>query len=73
MQNKNGCIKTALENIDLNKKIDLEQIVYESKCVGCERERYCHVNCETCEEYQEELQELEEMINGEEEIKLYLN
>ena len=33
--------------------------IYQRLCVGCERERYCHENCEVCEEYEEALEELE--------------
>ena len=34
-----------------------ELSLYERLCVGCEREKWCHDNCEHCEEYEEELEE----------------
>jgi len=46
--------------------------LYESMCAGCERESYCHENCEECEEFQDALEEMEqEEINkkGEEACK----
>ena len=36
--------------------IDKEMEVYQRMCVGCERERYCHEQCEQCDEYIEELE-----------------
>lgn len=38
---------------------DIEEYVYSRMCAGCERERYCHEECETCEEYDNAIAELE--------------
>lgn len=38
---------------------DIEEHVYSRMCSGCERERYCHEECETCEEYDDAIEELE--------------
>jgi hypothetical protein len=38
---------------------DIEEHVYNRMCSGCERARYCHEECETCEEYDEAIEELE--------------
>lgn len=37
--------------------------LYESMCAGCERENYCHENCEECEEFQDALEEMEAEID----------
>lgn len=39
---------------------NLEQELYQLMCVGCEKERHCHIECEHCDEYHEKLEELEE-------------
>ena len=38
---------------------DVEELCYIIMCVGCEDEKRCHDNCENCDEYYEELDELE--------------
>jgi DNA-binding transcriptional regulator LsrR (DeoR family) len=35
------------------KEISAEESVYELLCVGCEREAWCHEHCETCDEFEE--------------------
>lgn len=35
----------------------LEMKVYQQLCVGCEYERRCHVQCETCDEFKKALKE----------------
>lgn len=58
LMHKNECFKTKKEyNKDwykeyFEKEVDLEMAVYQKICVGCERERHCHEECESCEEYQ---------------------
>lgn len=42
----------------------INDIIYESMCVGCPFESICHEKCETCEAYDEALEEAE--TNGEE-------
>lgn len=37
---------------------DLEFELYQRMCAGCEYERRCHVQCETCEDFEDRLQEL---------------
>ena len=37
----------------MKKSRDIEYEVYQMLCVGCEREFYCHNNCENCEEYED--------------------
>lgn len=39
---------------------DKLQELYERLCSGCPSARVCHETCENCEEYEEELQKLEE-------------
>lgn len=46
-------IKKALKDDSLS--------LYERLCVGCEREKWCHDNCEHCEEYEKAL-EVEEDV-----------
>ena len=29
----------------------IEEIVYEQLCVGCYREKQCHIQCETCDKF----------------------
>lgn len=48
----------------------VEEFVYESTCVGCPSESICHEKCETCEAYDEALDEAE--TNGEEGSYEYL-
>jgi hypothetical protein len=44
-----------------NKKLfDLEMTVYRHLCAGCPYERSCHINCTTCNEFEELLLEIEE-------------
>ena len=38
-------------------KRDIEWEVYQRMCAGCEREHYCHNNCENCEEYADAVEE----------------
>lgn len=38
-------------------KMNKEDWLYERLCVGCEREKWCHDNCEHCEEYEKLLEE----------------
>lgn len=33
----------------------IEQLVYSKMCCGCLKEKFCHEECETCEEYDKEL------------------
>jgi hypothetical protein len=33
----------------------IEQLVYSKMCCGCPSEKFCHEECETCEEYEQEL------------------
>lgn len=73
LKHSKGCIKLELENYNLDKEVKLEEIVYQKMCAGCEYERKCHVQCEVCEDYTNTLQELEEMINGDEKTKKYLD
>ena len=56
-----GCWKNERLNCEdyREKNIDLNMIVYQKLCVGCESEKYCHVNCGTCPQYDETLIELE--------------
>lgn len=42
----------------------IEDFIYESTCVGCPFESICHEKCETCEAFDEALDEAE--TNGEE-------
>ena len=42
----------------------IDDIIYELMCVGCSFESICHEKCETCEAFDEALEEAE--INGEE-------
>lgn len=42
----------------------IDNIIYESMCVGCPFESICHEKCETCEAFDEALEEAE--TNGEE-------
>lgn len=44
----------------VREEIDKELELYERLCVGCPCERICHETCENCEEYEEELQKIEE-------------
>lgn len=46
-----------------DKKRDIEWEVYQIMCRGCEREHYCHNACENCEEYEEELERLQNEIH----------
>lgn len=39
--------------------MDKIQQLYERMCVGCEREKYCHEQCEHCEEFENTYKELE--------------
>lgn len=40
----------------MSEEKDIEYKIYQLMCAGCEREHYCHNACETCEEYDEELE-----------------
>lgn len=37
----------------------VDEYVYSRMCAGCEYERRCHVECESCDEYYEAVEELE--------------
>ena len=37
----------------------IEELCYILNCIQCPNEKRCHDNCETCDEYEEELEELE--------------
>ena len=40
-------------------KMDNDDLsLYERLCVGCEREKWCHENCEYCDAYEEALEEM---------------
>ena len=41
---------------------DLEWLIYRRLCVGCPYERACHINCTTCNEFEELLIEIEEEL-----------
>lgn len=41
----------------------INDFIYESMCVGCPNESICHEECETCEAFDEALEEAE--TNGE--------
>jgi len=46
-------------------KIDFKKIeeeLYSRMCDGCENERRCHVYCENCDEYEDELNRMYEEI-----------
>ena len=62
LQEDNGCWKSGKisEEKYQNKMIDYNMIVYQKLCVGCESEKYCHENCGTCPQYDEDLKMLEE-------------
>ena len=34
----------------------IEQMIYSKMCCGCLKEKYCHEECETCEEYEQALE-----------------
>lgn len=36
-----------------NKEINVEELVYENFCEGCESEKWCHESCEYCDAYLE--------------------
>lgn len=36
-------------------KTDIESWLYDKMCIGCELERRCHINCEHCDEFEENL------------------
>ncbi len=42
--------------------LNLEEKTYSYCCDGCERERFCHENCETCDYFIETLEELSQEI-----------
>ena len=44
------------------KDINVEFLVYQRVCVQCPHERTCHINCTTCDEFEELLMELEEEL-----------
>lgn len=62
LDEKGLCYKSdkICDNEYLEKDIDYDMIVYQKLCVGCPSERYCHENCGTCEQYDEDLKMLEE-------------
>ena len=39
---------------------DLEMKIYQMLCSNCPNARKCHEQCETCEEYDEEIRKVEE-------------
>ena len=45
--------------------IDLEELVYNEKCINCPRAKYCHEEVWYCDEFEERLQELEEEMEEE--------
>lgn len=36
-------------------KTNIESWLYDKMCIGCELERRCHINCEHCDEFEENL------------------
>jgi len=42
------------------KEESIEEMVYRYMCADCPSARRCHESCETCEEYEDEIQRLEE-------------
>lgn len=40
-----------------NRKVSVEERIYEMMCAGCERERHCHIWCENCDEYEDAVEE----------------
>ena len=42
--------------------LESEMSLYERLCAGCEREKWCHENCEYCDEYEEALEEEENVL-----------
>jgi len=40
--------------------INIEDYVYEMMCMDCEHSYYCHINCENCDEYEDEVERLYE-------------
>lgn len=54
------------------KLLNVEDKTYSYCCEDCERSRICHENCETCDYYEETLEELSQEIKEqiEEEYKI---
>jgi len=42
---------------------DIEMMVYQMLCKDCPNARRCHELCETCDEYEENLEELSKKEN----------
>ena len=37
----------------------MEDRIYDSMCVSCPNEKYCHERCDVCESFLKELEEME--------------
>lgn len=48
-----------MKKLTYKEREEKEMEIYQRLCNGCEYERYCHNNCETCEEYDDAIYRIE--------------
>ena len=51
---------------NFKKRLSIEEIVYDKMCMYCPNAKKCHEECESCDEFYEEVDRLESLLTEEE-------
>ena len=51
---------------EIKKRLSIEEIVYDKMCMSCPSAKSCHEECESCDEFYEEVERLESLMTEEE-------
>ena len=58
--------KKMSEYENFKKRLSIEEIVYDKMCMYCPNAKKCHEECESCDEFYEEVDRLESLLTEEE-------